>query len=553
MPYLQSERDGLYQPALTMQKKPNFLLITTDQQRADHLGCYGNPHVRTPHLDSLASRGTRFDRFYVATGVCMANRASLMTGRMPSVHGTRCNGIPLARDATTFADLLRDDGYWTGLVGKCHLQNMTDMPPEAPRDAVLADFQAPTAIHADAVKARWSEGGYDQEMLRRWREDPAHRVQTPYYGFDHVDLCTMHGDMVEGDYARWLTQKAGDIELLRGPKNAIPDARIQAPQAYRTRVPEHQYPSTWVGDKTLAFLDDAARRDQPFFLHCSFADPHHPFTPPGKYWGMYDPEKVTLPRSFYQAGDHSFAPVAALHRERRQGKARITSTVGFAALEREAKVALALTFGMITMIDDVVGRILAHLSTLGLDKDTIIVFTSDHGDFMGDHGLLLKSALHYQSLVRVPFIWVEPKATSEHTTGRSTRALASTIDIPATILARSGLAPFYGMQGRNLLPILDGDASAGRSAILVEEDGHAPTFGLSVPVRARTVITETHRLTTYDHDEWTELYDLQRDPDELANLIDDPGYISIRATMFETLARELMMADDRSPFPMGRA
>jgi arylsulfatase A-like enzyme len=181
-----------------------------------------------------------------------------------------------------------------------------------------------------------------------------------------------------------------------------------------------------------------------------------------------------------------------------------------------------------------------------------VVFTSDHGDFMGDHGLMLKSALHYQSLVRVPFIWAEP-GTHGGAAAAGASALASTVDIPATILARAGLAPFYGMQGRSLLPVLAGASAAGRDAVLVEEDGHAPTFGLKVPVRARTVITETHRLTTYDQPGWTELYDLARDPDELHNLIDDPEYAPVRATMFETLARELMLADDRSPFPMGRA
>lgn len=536
-----------------MTSKPNFLFITTDQQRADHLGCYGNAQIRTPHIDSLANRGRRFDRFYVATGVCMANRASLMTGRMPSLHGTRCNGIPLARSATTFVDLLRDAGYYTGLVGKCHLQNMTDMPPEAPRDPVPAGLTPPVEAHADAVKNRWSEGGYDMELLRKWRDDPAHRVQTPYYGFDHVDLCTMHADMVEGDYARWLHEVAGDIDRLRGPKNAIPDDRYTAPQAYRTRVPEHQYPSAWVGDRADDFLESAARRKQPFFLHCSFADPHHPFTPPGKYWDMYDPEDMVLPASFYQSADSSFAPVAALHRERAQGRGRINSTVGFAATEREAKEALALTYGMISMIDDVVGRLLAKLAALGLDRNTVVIFTSDHGDFMGDHGLLLKSALHYQSLIRVPFIWAEPAGAALTAAGQSTHALAGTVDIPATILARAQLASFHGMQGRNLLPVLAGHEAAGRDAVLIEEDGHAPTFGLTVPVRVRTVVTATHRLTLYDQPGWSELYDLRSDPNELVNLIDDPRHASERAHMFELLARELMMADDRSPFPLGRA
>ncbi|MBL0419037.1 sulfatase-like hydrolase/transferase [Ramlibacter sp. AW1] len=531
--------------------KPNFLLITTDQQRADHLGCYGNRQLRTPHIDALAARGRRFDRFYVATGVCMANRASLMTGRMPSVHGTRCNGIPLARDATTFADLLRDDGYWTGLVGKCHLQNMTDMPPEMPREPVPEGLKPPIPAHADAVAGRWSESGYDQELLRKWREDPSHRVRTPYYGFDHVDLATLHGDLVEADYARWLQQQTGDIDRLRGAKNAIPDDRYSAPQAWRTRVPEHQYPSAWVGDRAEDFLQAAAQRGQPFFLHCSFADPHHPFTPPGRYWDMYDPDEMVLPRSFYAEGESSFAPVAALHRERALGQGRIGSTVGFAAREREAREALALTYGMISMIDDVVGRVLSRLQALGLDRDTVVIFTSDHGDFMGDHGLLLKSALHYQSLVRVPFIWAEPPGRGA--LGAATDALASTIDIPASVLARAGLAPFHGMQGRSLLPVLAGQVEAVRDAVLIEEDGHAPTFGLSHPVRARTVVTASHRLTIYDQPGWVELVDLREDPHEMHNLVEDPRHAGAKARLFETLARELMMADDRAPFPMGRA
>jgi len=389
------------------------------------------------------------------------------------------------------------------------------------------------------------------ESRAKWRNDPAHKVETPYYGFDHVDLCTMHGDMVEGQYARWLQQEAGDIDALRGPGNAIADPRYTAPQAYRTRVPEHQYPSAWVGDRAEDFLVRAANGNKPFLLHCSFPDPHHPFTPPGKYWDMYKPEDMVLPDSFYQDNAASFAPVAALHRERAEGRGRVTSTVGFSALEREAKEALALTYGMITMIDDVIGRILARLTALGLDQNTIVIFTSDHGDFMGDHGLLLKSALHYQSLIRVPFLWMDPGHTGY--AGTAPQALASTIDLPATILARAGLAPFHGMQGRNFLPVLADPADGGREAVLIEEDGHAPTFGLSVPVRARTVVTATKRLTIYDQEGWSEFYDLNSDPNEMVNRIDDPDHAASRAAMFEILAREMMMADDRSPFPTGRA
>lgn len=534
-------------------KKPNFLLITTDQQCADHVGCYGNPQIRTPVIDQLAKQGVRFERFYVASGVCMPNRASLMTGRLPSLHDTRCNGIPLSRSATTFVELLRAAGYHTGFVGKCHLQNMTDMPPEMPAPVLPAGTVAPPPELADAVKNRWHEGGYDNELLTRWRDDPDHKVQTPYYGFDDVSLTTMHGDLAEAEYARWLAKEVGDIDKIRGPKNALEDDRYSAPQAWRTRIPEELYPTAWTGDRAIDFLEQAAEQDEPFFLHCSFADPHHPFTPPGKYWDMYDPDEIQLPESFYADHEQCFEPVRALHRQRKEGSARVSSTVGFAATEREAKESLALTYGMITMIDDTIGRVLARLESLGLAEDTVVIFTSDHGDFMGSHGLLLKSALHYQSLVRVPFIWTEPRGEQMSSRGATTHALGSTLDISATVLARAGLAPYYGIQGRDLTPVICGQQDAVRDTVLVEEDGHAPTFGLEHPVRARTVITDTYRLTIYDHQNWVELYDLRNDPHELDNLADKPEFAQVRQQMFEVLARELMLSDDRSPFPVGRA
>lgn len=533
-----------------MRARPNFLLITTDQHCADHLGCYGNPIVRTPHIDSLSRDGRRFTRFYVATSVCMPNRASLMTGRMPSVHGLRCNGIPLSLQSTTFVELLRAAGYRTGLAGKCHLQNMTDLAPEMPQPAPPRDMQAPPAELADAIKNRWREGRYDNELLRAWRDNPDHQVAAPYYGFDHVDLCTMHGDMVDAGYARWLAEQVNDFETLRGPANALPDARYSVPQGYRTRLPEHLYPSTWIADRAEAQIDAAADTKQPFFLHCSFPDPHHPFTPPGRYWDMYDPATIPLPPSFGSPAAGFFAPVAHLQNERRENKARIQSTVAFAAQAHEVREALALTYGMITLIDDMVGRLLARLRLRGLDRDTVVIFTSDHGDFMGSHGLLLKSALHYQSLIRVPFLWHEPDMPMP---GAPSPGLASTIDIAGSVLARAGLAPYHGIQGRSLLPCLHDPEHRLRDALLIEEDGHAPTFGLTAPVRLRSLLTEQHRLSIYDHAGWSELYDLEQDPHEQHNLIDQSDGLALRARLFESLAREMMMADDRSPLPTGRA
>ena len=184
--------------------RPNFLLVITDQHRADYLGCYGHPVLRTPHIDAIAARGTRFERFYVATPVCMPNRATLMTGRMPSVHGVRSNGTPLSLRANTFVDALRAGGYSTALIGKSHLQNFTGYGPIFERSQPRAGDSVLAAEFAEAVKPFPSDGPYDQELPGRWSPGRDFAMQLPFYGFEHVDLCTDHGNRV-GSHAEQLS------------------------------------------------------------------------------------------------------------------------------------------------------------------------------------------------------------------------------------------------------------------------------------------------------------------------------------------------------------
>ena len=163
-----------------MTDRPNFILFVTDQHRADHLGCYGNDILETPHIDAVAARGARFDRCYVANPFCMPNRASLMTGRMPSSHGVRTNGIPLAKRNRTFVELLSDAGYDTALIGKSHLQNMTGwergyMPPAA--EAARSSAGADSGNVVEAVRHDLTGNDYDAENTLRWRADPKRRVR----------------------------------------------------------------------------------------------------------------------------------------------------------------------------------------------------------------------------------------------------------------------------------------------------------------------------------------------------------------------------------------
>jgi len=532
-----------------MSRRPNFLLFVTDQHRADHLGCYGNPLLRTPHIDSIAARGARFDRFYVANAICMPNRATLMTGRMPSLHGVRHNGIPLSLRSTTFVELLAAAGYGTALVGKSHLQNMGYTTKNMPRWANINGGEPPPEALLQATKDQRSGRDYDNEWTPYWRRDSSFRLQAPFYGFQHVELCTDHSDFVGGDYERWLAQREPDHARLRGRENAIPDPRYTAPQSWRTRVPEELYPTTYIAERTSAWIENHARNagDRPFFVQCSFPDPHHPWTPPGRYWDMYAPQDVTLPPSFAQTNLPLLA--RALHERTRAGGEREGMGPPFAATERECREIIALNYGSISMIDDAIGRVLAALAASGQDRDTVVIFTSDHGDFMGDHGIVLKGPAHYQGLIRVPFIWSDPAAPA----ARVVSSLGSTLDIAKTVLDRARVAPYHGIQGESLAPVARGEAAPARTGVLIEQEPTSFLFGRPKHFLIRTLVTERWRMSFSDDPAVCELYDLAADPHELTNLWEAPQAKAERDRLIEQLAATLLRHQDVTPLPTAMA
>jgi len=526
----------------------NFILFITDQQRADFLSCSGHPLLKTPHIDSIAARGVAFDRFYVASPVCMPNRASLMTGRMPSVHGVRCNGIPLSANAVTFVDLLRDAGYATALVGKSHLQNFTGQPALAAdqRDPAL---RRPAPALSEAVRHDLA-ARYAQESPAFWAgADP--RLQLPFYGFEHVDLVTGHGDNVGGDYVAWLRERAPDAQRLLGPRNALASGYV-CPQAHRTALPAELYSTAYIGERASAFLRARAApgESRPFFLMVSFPDPHHPFNPPGKYWDMYDPDDFPAPEAF-RRNDWTPPPhVAAAHAARERSTAALGGMGTIAVTAREAQEARALTCGMIGCIDDAIGGVLAALAACGRADDTVLIFTSDHGDHLGDHRLLLKGAEQYQSIVRVPFIWADPQASAR---GGRSAALASTIDIPASILARASLKAYAGMQGRSLLGSVVEPRADGRDAVFIQYDHQRPMDIFGGPPRVHTLVDPRWRISVFAGARWGELYDLANDPGEFDNLWDEPAHAAVKARLIERLLQAEIEHVDRVPRPTALA
>jgi arylsulfatase A-like enzyme len=524
--------------------RPNFIVFITDQQRADHLGCYGNPIVSTPVIDDLAARGWRADEMHVASPICMPNRASLITGRMPSCHGTRHNGIELSLAERTLPQVLAEAGYRTAHVGKSHLQNMLDAPGQYPRPTDPP--HAGEARQEDLTR-------HGQEIWRRWEENPEFEIATPYYGFQTVDLCIEHGDDQYGHWRRWVRSQARDADNLIGPEHALPTPNVAltaAGQAWRTRLPEELYPTSWVADRAVSRLREMAAADKPFFLYCSFPDPHHPFTPPGQYWDRYKPADMPLPASFDMPHEDLPPHVRWLYERRDDGTAVKNSPAPFACTAREAREALALNYGSISFVDAAVGRVLEALRSLGVAGQTVVLFTSDHGDFMGDHQLLLKGPIHYRGLTRVPFIWMDPSAAPH--SGASS-ALVQTIDIAPTILDRAGVLPWHGMQGQSLVPLIHGSADSWRESLLVEEEGQRYYMGFPDRVRTRSLLTSRYRLSMYDRVSWGELYDRESDPEEVHNLWNDPSAAPLRAEVMEQLVHSMLAFSETSPAPTQRA
>lgn len=527
-------------------KQPNIVFIIADQLRADHLGFYGNTEVRTPNLDKFAQGAHVFDRAFVANPTCMPNRASLLTGRWPSVHGTRCNGIPLDPESSTFVRSLALAGYNTAAVGKLHHQNMGWDFEEEQSEQIQSTDPGLLDPNIDRAYGRVREAGWDQ-WENRERHERGH-VQMPedYYGYQEVDLVIGHGDAPGGHWVHWAREQGVDPRKLGGPL-----ASEQPPtgwdQIYTSSIPAHAHPSTYVGQRASERIIQAAEAEEPFFLFVSFPDPHHPFAPPKEYAQRYNPEELTIPVGFTQ--DHSASPEHIRMMIQSRGTPNDDATMAFAVSEDQYRRAAAAQFGLIELMDEQIGKILDTLKQTGVEEDTIVVFTADHGDMMGAHGLMLKHFVHYESVTRVPLaIHIPGKKPA-----RQTRALVSTADLAPTMLGLANVRPFHGIQGKNLQPILAGEHETIRDAVLIEEDQPFSVQGLPAPVRMRSVITARGRLTQYFGSGIVELYDHGNDPEEFHNLAGTPAAAGLQRELEQALLGELAQLCDSAPSPSAAA
>jgi len=334
-------------------------------------------------------------------------------------------------------------------------------------------------------------------------------------------------------------EKGIDPKNIQGGDGAMP---YDSPShmTRKTSTPEELYPTSYITEVTCKFLSERNRNpDVPFMAVVSYPDPHHPFTPPGKYFDMYSPADYVMPVTYRDNHMHSAPHYQKAIKEGPAGLRR--GVTMFAPTEVELREMAAKEYGMITMIDDSIGTILKQLDDLGLADDTIIVFTSDHGDMFGDHGVMLKGGMHYEGCTRVPLLIHAPGITA----GVSS-SLISSLDIGPTILAQVGLSAFHGMQGVDASPLLNNPSKNIRDEIFIEEDQINDLLGVGMPLRLRTLITEDSRLTIYQGYEGIELFNLKDDPFEMEN---QAHHKPLRAEMMERMTNALMTSNDTSPKP----
>lgn len=511
--------------------RKNVLFITTDQQHWTALG-HVNREMHTPNLDRLAEQGTRFERAYTVNPTCTPTRASWITGLYPSQHGAWSLGTKLMEDIPTLGDDFQRHGYRTALIGKAHFQPLLDTP-EYP------SLECYPKVHD----------------LDFWRD-----FHGPFYGFEHIELARNHTDEahVGQHYALWMESKVGDRwryyflptwdELPADPPGFPTSKRKPlAPGDGCWDIPEALHYNTWIAERTQAYLEDYKARDERFFLWASFFDPHPKYMVPEPYASMVDPDNVTVPELFPGELDDK-PPYFKLSQETNPDFGPFAETdgnhihgAGCHQASRSVKARkIAAMIGMVAMLDKYIGRILDTLDALGLADETLVCFTSDHGDFWGQHGLTAKAIHHYEDLLRVPLIVRLPGIIPA---GRCSRALQSTVDLAPTFLAMAGLPVPRRMAGKDQTPVWSGDDHKARDHVIVE-NRHQPTT-----LHMHTLITERYKMTVHYRRDYGEMYDLEADPQERVNVWEHPDYQAIKQQLLlDFLYGEM----DKAPLSMPR-
>lgn len=479
-----------------MARRPNILIICSDQQRADTLGCYGNGFVATPNIDGLARDGVLFENAFVQSPICSPSRGSFLTGRYPRTTRLRQNGQIMPADEKPISRLLADEGYVAGLVGKFHFG------PGAPEIA-------------RTTEPRIDDGFSEFD----WAQSP-------------TDLWGMYSD-----YTRFLAGKGLRYEVTPHPLSPW----------VKKGMPEDATEAAWCATRACDFIERRSKMEAPWFYLANIYAPHHPFDPPEAFLDRYLDRLDELPLPVAAEDDLSTkSPYQRTDADGAYGQVG-GFLGGFGRSEMreiDHRMVKAAYWAMCDHVDQQVGRILKALDDSGAAEDTIVVYMSDHGEMLGDHNIYLKGPYFYDAAIRVPLIVRYPKRLPP----RRVPGLFELVHLAPTLLDAAGAPAFAGMQGRSALPWLADPALPERTdASIYCEYYNAMPYHRDPTAQLTMLRSETHKLVVdHAHDDG-ELYDLSADPLEMRNLWRDPAALATKAQLLTTLAHRMAFTVDPLP------
>lgn len=480
-----------------MREKPNILWLCTDQQRYDSLGCYGNKFVRTPNLDSLAETGVLFENAFSQSPVCSPSRGSFLTGRYPVTCRMRQNGADIPDSEVLVTKIFHNAGYYCGLAGKLHLR----------------------ACHPSsgciAMESRIDDG-YDEF---HWSHD------------------TSKSWGVNNEYYKWLKE---NINANYETSNCDESKYVQ----YGMPIEQHQ--TYWCAQKAIDFIRQQSSKDHPWLFSVNFYDPHHPFDPPKELLDRYMDHFDEIPLPSYYNGEECTKTIWQL--QDHSGAYNHSAGYPFDQMsEKDHKVLRSAYWAMCDMVDLQVGRILTALKDCGELENTIILFHSDHGELLGDHGIYLKGPFFYDCSIKVPLIINWPG----HIKPRKISQLVELMDLPETLLDMCDIEPYVGMQGKSLKPQLFGSAQIIHDDVYCEYL-NAMSCHKNPKAFASMIRTEEWKLViSHSGNGEGELYDLINDPTESVNLFNNPQYQNEQTDLVYRLLKRWSYMPD--PLPARKA
>ncbi len=474
----------------------NILFVMYDQLRFDYLGCTGHPHLRTPNFDRVAARGVSFTNAYVQSPICGASRMSFYTGRYVSSHGAQWNGHPLRVGELTMGDHLRAAGMDCWLIGKTHMKadaaGMARLGLEP--DSVIGARQAECGFDAwirdDGLWAEGPDGFYDERRspYNEYLKAKGYPSQNPWADFANAGIDD-DGDIASG----WMFANADKPANIRQEDSETP----------------------WLTSRTIEFIDQAkAKGAGPWCAHVSYIKPHWPYIVPAPYHDMYGPNQVPQALRAEAELDDPHPVLGGYHK----------SPIARAFQREEVRQKVIPAYmGLIRQCDDQLGRLLDHLESTGQMDDTMIVLTSDHGDYLGDHWLGEKDFFH-QASVKIPMIVCDPRAGADATRGTTCDALVESLDLATTFIETAGgTVPDHIVEGRSLLPWLRGETPEWRDYVISEYDYSARPICTELGLEPRDA-----RLFMLFDGRWKlihaegglrpMLFDLETDPEEFHDL-----------------------------------